>query len=111
VLRGLIGKVVIVYKEELERQNVELPLYGMDDNSQHLKGKVVEVEESYIYRTRALYFSKIPECRHYRGKPDRPPDSRWVHRQLVGLKSNIPELIVNPREHAFHTTNKRVREP
>jgi len=53
------GKVSIVTKEELERQNIELSLYETDDNSKHLQGMLIEVEESYGHCPRALKFSHL----------------------------------------------------
>jgi PPOX class probable FMN-dependent enzyme len=53
------GKVSIVTKEELEAQNIELSLYETDDNSKHLQGMLVEVEESYGHCPRALNFSHL----------------------------------------------------
>jgi PPOX class probable FMN-dependent enzyme len=51
------GKVSIVSKEDLEHQNIELSLYETDDNSKHLQGMLIEVEESYGHCPRALKFS------------------------------------------------------
>jgi PPOX class probable FMN-dependent enzyme len=56
------GKVSIVTKEELEAQNIELSLYETDDNSKHLQGMLVEVEESYGHCPRALNFSHLWEA-------------------------------------------------
>jgi PPOX class probable FMN-dependent enzyme len=53
------GKVSVVTKEELERQNIELSLYETDDNSKHLQGMLVEVEEAYGHCPRALKFSHL----------------------------------------------------
>ena len=53
------GKVSIVNKEELERQNIELSLYETDDNSKHLQGMLIEVEEAYSHCPRALKFSQL----------------------------------------------------
>ncbi|MDA0262896.1 MAG: pyridoxamine 5'-phosphate oxidase family protein [Chloroflexi bacterium] len=53
------GKVTIVNREELQRQNIELSLYETDDNSKHLQGMLVEVEESYGHCPRAFKFSKL----------------------------------------------------
>ena len=53
------GKVSIVNKEALERQNIELSLYETDDNSKHLQGMLIEVEESYSHCPRALKFSHL----------------------------------------------------
>ena len=53
------GKVSVVTKEELERQNIELSLYETDDNSKHLQGMLIEVEEAYGHCPRALNFSHL----------------------------------------------------
>lgn len=53
------GKVSIVSKEDLERRNIELSLYETDDNSKHLQGLLIEVEESYGHCPRALKFSHL----------------------------------------------------
>ena len=53
------GKATIVTKEDLDRQNVELSLYELDDNSKHLQGMLIEVEEAYGHCPRALKFSKL----------------------------------------------------
>ena len=53
------GKVTVVTKEELELQNIELSLYETDDNSKHLQGMLIEVEEAYGHCPRALKFSNL----------------------------------------------------
>ena len=53
------GTVTIVNKEELERQKVELDLYWTDDNSKHLQGIIINVEESYGHCPRAYHFSQL----------------------------------------------------
>ena len=53
------GKASIVNKDELDRQNIELALYETDDNSRHLQGMLIEVEEAYSHCPRALKFSKL----------------------------------------------------
>ena len=53
------GTVTIVNKEELERQKVELELYWTDDNSKHLQGIIINVEESYGHCPRAYNFAKL----------------------------------------------------
>lgn len=53
------GSATITDKAELDRRNVELSLYETDDNSKHLQGVVVEVEEAYPHCPRALKFSKL----------------------------------------------------
>ena len=53
------GTVTIVTKEELERQKVELELYWTDDNSKHLQGIIINVEEAYGHCPRAYNFAKL----------------------------------------------------
>ena len=53
------GKASIVDKEELDRRNIELSLYEYDDNSKHIQGMLIEVEESYPHCPRAFKFSNI----------------------------------------------------
>ncbi len=53
------GKVAFVNKEELDRRNVELSLYETDDNSKHLQGIIIDVEEAYGHCPRALKFSSL----------------------------------------------------
>ena len=53
------GKVAFVNREELDRQNVELSLYETDDNSKHLQGIIIDVEEAYGHCPRALKFSQL----------------------------------------------------
>ena len=53
------GTVSIVNKEELDRQKVELELYWTDDNSKHLQGIIIHVEESYGHCPRAYNFAKL----------------------------------------------------
>ena len=53
------GRVSVVTKEELERQNIELSLYETDDNSKHLQGMLIEVEAAYGHCPRALNFSHL----------------------------------------------------
>lgn len=53
------GKATIVHKEELDRQNIALSLYNPDDNSKHLQGIIIEVEEAYGHCPRALKFSQL----------------------------------------------------
>ena len=53
------GTVTIVSKEELEREKVELELYWTDDNSKHLQGVIINVEESYSHCPRAYNFAKL----------------------------------------------------
>ncbi len=53
------GRVSIVDKEDLDRQNIELSLYEYDDNSKHLQGMLIEVTESYGHCPRAFNFSRL----------------------------------------------------
>ena len=53
------GTVAIVDRAELERQKVELSLYWTDDNSRHLQGIIINVEESYGHCPRAYNFAKL----------------------------------------------------
>jgi hypothetical protein len=53
------GKVTIVDKDELTRQNIALALYNPDDNARHLQGIMIEVEEAYGHCPRALKFSQL----------------------------------------------------
>ena len=53
------GKVTFVDKEELDERNVELSLYELDDNSKHLQGIIIEVEESYVHCPRTTNFSRV----------------------------------------------------
>lgn len=75
------GKIIFVDKTELERQNVALSLYNLDDNSKHLQGFIVEVEEAYGHCPRALKFSQLWDvdtiCQNQEQRPisDRSLDS------------------------------------
>ena len=53
------GKVTIVEKGELDKRNVDLSLYELDDNSKHLQGMIIEVDEAYAHCPRALKFSHL----------------------------------------------------
>ena len=53
------GRASIVGKEELDKLEVAVSLYEMDDRSHHLQGVVIEVEESYGHCPRAFTFSKL----------------------------------------------------
>ena len=53
------GSASIISKEELEAQNVSLQLYETDENSKHLQGIIIEVQESYGHCPRAFKFSKF----------------------------------------------------
>jgi PPOX class probable FMN-dependent enzyme len=67
------GKATIVNKDELDRQNIELDLYEYDDNSKHLQGLLIEVEESYSHCPRALKFSKLWDEAEISGNRQNPP--------------------------------------
>ena len=53
------GKVAFVNKDDLDRQNVKVELYEMDERSLHLQGIIIEVEEAYGHCPRALKFSNL----------------------------------------------------
>ena len=53
------GRVTIVDKEELEKLDVEVALFAIDERSHHLQGIVIEVDESYTHCPRALKFSDL----------------------------------------------------
>ena len=53
------GTVSIVNKAALEHQKVELELYWTDDNSKHLQGIIINVEEAYGHCPRAYNFAKL----------------------------------------------------
>ena len=53
------GRITIVDKEELEKMDVEVALYEIDERSHHLQGIVIEVDESYTHCPRALKFSDL----------------------------------------------------
>jgi hypothetical protein len=53
------GRVTIVDKEELDKLDVEVSLYEIDDRSHHLQGIIIEVEESYGHCPRAYTFSHL----------------------------------------------------
>ena len=67
------GKATIVNKDELDRRNIELDLYEYDDNSKHLQGLLIEVEESYSHCPRALKFSKLWDEAEISGNRQNPP--------------------------------------
>lgn len=72
------GTISIVDQEELARQKVELSLYWTDDNSKHLQGIIINVEESYTHCPRAYHFAKLWDTdeitanQTYRPIPRRP---------------------------------------
>ena len=81
------GRVSIVNKEELERRNIELSLYETDDNSKHLQGLLIEVEESYGHCPRALKFSHLWDAEEI-GKnqaaspiPERTDENYYDHQE------------------------------
>ena len=53
------GRVTIVSQEDLERRNIDVALYELDERSHHLQGIIIEVEESYGHCPRALKFSQL----------------------------------------------------
>lgn len=53
------GEATVVEKDELDRRNVELSLYELDDNSKHLQGIIIKIEESFGHCPRALKFSRL----------------------------------------------------
>ena len=53
------GSVTIVSKEDLERQNLHVALYELDDRAHHLQGILIEVDEAYGHCPRALKFSDL----------------------------------------------------
>ncbi len=67
------GKAVIIDKQELDRRNVELSLYELDENSMHLQGMIIEVEEAYGHCPRAMKFSRL-----------------WDVEKIAANKSNRP---------------------
>jgi hypothetical protein len=75
----------VVTKDELDRQNIELDLYEYDDNSKHLQGMLIEVEEAYGHCPRALKFSKlwdtgeISQNRENPPLPDRTDENYYKH--------------------------------
>ncbi len=85
------GKVSIVNKEALERQNIELSLYETDDNSKHLQGMLIEVEESYSDCPRALKFSHLWDAdeisKNLADSPIPPRTDENYHNHVQGAKS------------------------
>jgi hypothetical protein len=74
------GRVTVVSKEELDRRNVELSLYELDDNSKHLQGIVIEVEEAYTHCPRALNFSHLWDPQEIAAnQANRPIPDRSTH--------------------------------
>ena len=53
------GRISIVDQEELERLNVAVELYELDERSHHLQGILIEVDESYGQCPRAFTFSHL----------------------------------------------------
>ncbi|CAI8005316.1 hypothetical protein GBAR_LOCUS4145 [Geodia barretti] len=79
------GRASVVSKAELDQQNIELALYETDDNSRHLQGLLIEVEESYSHCPRALKFSKLWDAEEVASNRANPPISErtdenyWAH--------------------------------
>ena len=67
------GTVTIVDREELERQKVQLSLYWTDDNSKHLQGVIINVEESYTHCPRAYHFAKMWDTQRILANQDERP--------------------------------------
>ncbi len=53
------GRTSIVDKEEMDKLNIEVSLYEIDERSHHLQGILIEVEESYGQCPRAFTFSHL----------------------------------------------------
>ena len=81
------GKVSIVSQEDLEKRDVVLSLYETDDNSKHLQGMLVEVEEAYGHCPRALNFSHlwdagvIDQNKTNSPIPERTDENYYQHKQ------------------------------
>ena len=79
------GKASIVNKDALDRQNIELSLYETDDNSRHLQGMLIEVEEAYSHCPRALKFSKLWDAEEIGSNKanspvsERTDENYWAH--------------------------------
>ncbi len=69
------GTVTIVDKQELDRQNIELSLYHLDDNAKHLQGIIIEVEEAFAHCPRALKFSQLWDAEEIRANQTTRPIS------------------------------------
>ena len=81
------GKVSIVGQEDLQNRDVVLSLYETDDNSKHLQGMLVEVEEAYGHCPRALHFShlwdeeEINKNKASSPVPERTDENYYQHKQ------------------------------
>ena len=79
------GKASVVNKGELDKQNIELALYETDDNSRHLQGMLIEVEEAYSHCPRALKFSKLWDAEEIGSNKtsspvsERTDENYWAH--------------------------------
>lgn len=79
------GKASVVGKDELDHQSIELALYETDDNSRHLQGLLIEVEEAYSHCPRALKFSKLWDAEEIGSNKSNSPVSErtdenyWAH--------------------------------
>ena len=79
------GKASVVGKDELDRQSIELALYETDDNSRHLQGLLIEVEEAYSHCPRALKFSKLWDAEEVASNKahspvsERTDENYWAH--------------------------------
>lgn len=74
------GEASIIDKEELERRNVDLSLYEYDDNSKHLQGMLIEVNEAYGHCPRAFKFSRLWDVEEIAAnQAQRPVPDRSAH--------------------------------
>ncbi|CAI8006810.1 hypothetical protein GBAR_LOCUS4915 [Geodia barretti] len=78
------GRASVVGKDELDKQNIELALYETDDNSRHLQGLLIEVEEAYSHCPRALKFSKLWDAEEVAGNRSTPPISERTDENYWG---------------------------
>lgn len=71
------GRVTIVDKAELERREIEMSLHNPDDNSKHLQGILIQVDEAYGHCPRALKFSKLWDVEQIQAhQAERPVSNR-----------------------------------
>lgn len=69
------GTVEIVDKAVLDQRNIEMSLYNPDDNSRHLQGILISVEEAYGHCPRALKFSQLWDVDQIQANQDKRPIS------------------------------------
>ena len=75
------GRVTIVDKDALDKLEVEVSLYEIDDRSHHLQGIIIEVEESYGHCPRAYTFSRLWDTETIAAhKAQRPVPDREMNR-------------------------------